>query len=68
MFWWGSPKANDDSEDQGGGERLGSELILERLAGGCGLDSTGGSCCECGDEPSCTIELVIVGQFAYVNI
>jgi hypothetical protein len=25
-------------------------------------------CYECGDEPSCSIELVTVGQFAYVNI
>jgi hypothetical protein len=45
---------------------MGSESVLRRLAGGCGLDSTRSgygqlkSCCECGDEPSgsCATELV----------
>jgi hypothetical protein len=42
-FWWEMPKERDHSEDQGVDERMGSELILGRLAwgGGCGLDSTG---------------------------
>jgi hypothetical protein len=46
--------------------RMGSEWILGRLAGVCGLDSTGSgqgpvsSCCESGDDPSgfCATELV----------
>jgi hypothetical protein len=46
--------------------KMESEWILRRLAGGCGLDSTGSGqgpvagCCECGDEPSgsCATELV----------
>jgi hypothetical protein len=67
MFWWGSPKERDHLEDQGVGEKVGSEWILGRLAwGGSGLDSTGlgqgpvAGCCECGDEPSgsCATELV----------
>jgi hypothetical protein len=45
---------------------MGSEWILGRLAGGCGLDSTVSgqgpvaSSCECGDEPSgsCAAKLV----------
>jgi len=65
-FWWESPKERDHLEDQGVGGRMGSEWILGRLAGRCGLDSTGSgqgpvaSCCECGDEPSgsCATELV----------
>jgi hypothetical protein len=42
-FWWEMPKERDHSEDQGVGERMGSELILGRLAWGGvrGLDSTG---------------------------
>jgi hypothetical protein len=37
---------------------VGSEWILGRLTGVCGLDSAGAgfgsvaSCCECGDEPA----------------
>jgi hypothetical protein len=66
-FWWESLKERDHSEDEGVGERIGSEWILGRLAGGCGLDSTCSGqgpvagCCECGDKPSglCAIELVI---------
>jgi hypothetical protein len=45
---------------------MGSEWLLGRLLGGCGLASTGSGhrpvagCCECGDEPSgsCATELV----------
>jgi hypothetical protein len=60
------PKARDHSEDQGVGGRMGLEWVLGRLAGGCGLDSTGSGqgpmagYCERGDEPSgfCAAELV----------
>jgi hypothetical protein len=66
-FWWESPKVKDHLEDQGVGEKVGSERILGRLASGGGLDSTGSGqgpvagCCECGDEPpgSCATEFVI---------
>jgi len=34
-------KERDHSEDQGVDGRMGSEWILGRLAGGCGLDSAG---------------------------
>jgi hypothetical protein len=57
-FWWEYPKERDHSEDQGGDGSMGSEWILGRLAGGCGLDSTCSEqgpetgCCECGDETS----------------
>jgi hypothetical protein len=37
----GKPEGRDLSEDQGEDGRMGSEWILGRLAGGCGLDSTG---------------------------
>jgi hypothetical protein len=40
-FRWESPKERYHSEDQGVGGRMGSQWILGRLAGGCGLDSTG---------------------------
>jgi hypothetical protein len=40
-FWWKSPKERDHLEDKGVDGRIGSELILGRLAGGCELDSTG---------------------------
>jgi hypothetical protein len=40
-FWWESPKERDHFEDQGVGEKMGSDWILWRLAWGCGLDSTG---------------------------
>jgi hypothetical protein len=40
-FWWKNLKERDNSEDQGVRGRMGSEWILGRLAGGCGLDSTG---------------------------
>jgi hypothetical protein len=61
---WEIPKERDHWEDQGVGGKMGSELILGRLAWGCGLDSTGSGqgpmagCCECGDEPpgSCATE------------
>jgi hypothetical protein len=36
-FWMESPKERDHSEDQGVGGRMGSEWILERLAGGGGV-------------------------------
>jgi hypothetical protein len=32
-FWWESSKERDQSEDQGVDGRMGSEWILERLAG-----------------------------------
>jgi hypothetical protein len=57
-FWWESPKERDHLEDQGVGGEMGSEWILERLAWGCGLDSTVSGqgpvagCSECSDEPS----------------
>jgi hypothetical protein len=31
-FWWESPKERDHLEDQGVGEKMGSEWILGRLA------------------------------------
>jgi hypothetical protein len=33
-FWWEIPNERDHSEDSGVDERMGSEWILERLAGG----------------------------------
>jgi hypothetical protein len=36
-FWWESPKERDHFEDQGVGGKMGSELILGRLACG-GVD------------------------------
>jgi hypothetical protein len=33
-FWWEGPKERDHSEDRGVDGRMGSEWILERLAGG----------------------------------
>jgi hypothetical protein len=38
-FWWESPKERDHSEDQGVDGKVVSEWILERLGGGCALDS-----------------------------
>jgi hypothetical protein len=32
-FWWEGPKERDHSEDRGVDGRMGSEWILERLAG-----------------------------------
>jgi hypothetical protein len=40
-FWWESPKERDHLEDQGVDERMGSEWILGRLAGGCRADPVG---------------------------
>jgi hypothetical protein len=34
-FWWESPKERYHWEDQGVGEKMGSEWILGRLAWGC---------------------------------
>jgi hypothetical protein len=59
-------KERDHLEDQGIGEKMGSEWILGRLAWGCELDLTGSGqgsvagCGECRDEPSgsCATELV----------
>jgi hypothetical protein len=56
----------DHLEGQGVDGSNGSEWILGRLSGGCGLDSTVSGqgpvagCCECVDEPSdsCATELV----------
>jgi hypothetical protein len=36
-FWWESPKERDHLEDQGVGEKMGSQWILGRLAWG-GVD------------------------------
>jgi hypothetical protein len=33
-FWWERPKERNHSEDQGVGERMGSEWILGTLTGG----------------------------------
>jgi hypothetical protein len=41
VFWWESPKERDHLEDQGIGGKMGSEWMLEKLAWGCELDSTG---------------------------
>jgi hypothetical protein len=38
---WENPKERDHSEDQGVVGKMGSELILGRLAWVCELDSTG---------------------------
>jgi hypothetical protein len=65
-FCWESPKERDHWEDQGVGERMESEWILDIGWGVCALDSTCSrwglvaDCCECGDEPSgsCATELV----------
>jgi hypothetical protein len=40
-FWWESPKKRGHLEDQGVDGRMGSELVLGRLAGGCGVDLVG---------------------------
>jgi hypothetical protein len=37
----GEPEGKSHSEDRGVDGRMGSEWILERLAAGCGEDSTG---------------------------
>jgi hypothetical protein len=39
-FWWESQKETDHLKDLVIDGRKGSERILGRLAGGCGLDST----------------------------
>jgi hypothetical protein len=65
-FWWESQNERDHWEDQGIDGRMGSELILKRLAGD-GVDSVGSGygpmedCCERGDESSGsgTMELVV---------
>jgi hypothetical protein len=72
----GKPERKGHSEDQGVGTSMESDWILGRLAGECGLDSTGSgegpmaSCCECGNEPSCSCatELVLWEEQAIVNI
>jgi hypothetical protein len=40
-FWWENQKERDHSEDQGVDERMGSEWILGRLAGGYRVDPVG---------------------------
>jgi hypothetical protein len=65
-------------EDQGVGEKMGSDGSSGDWLGGCGLDSTGSGqgpvagCGKCGDEPSgsCATELVSYTQegFAADNI
>jgi hypothetical protein len=40
-FWWENLKERDHSEDRDVDGRMGSEWILGRLAGGCGVYSTG---------------------------
>jgi hypothetical protein len=39
--WWESPKESEHSEDRGRDGRMGSEWILGRVTGGCGVDSVG---------------------------
>jgi hypothetical protein len=39
-FWWENPKKRDHLEDQGIDGRMGSELILGRLAGGLWIGSS----------------------------
>jgi hypothetical protein len=57
-FWWESLKERDHSEDQGADNRIGSEWILGRLAGKCGMDLIGSGqgpvagSCKCGDKLS----------------
>jgi hypothetical protein len=41
-FWWESLREGDHPEDRGVDGRLGTEWILGRWAGGCGVDSVGG--------------------------
>jgi hypothetical protein len=61
-----SQKERDPSEDKGVDGRMGLECIVGRLAGECGLVSTGSgygsvaSCCECGDECSCSCATELV--------
>jgi hypothetical protein len=56
-FWWESPKEKDQLKDQVV-DWTGSKGTSERLAGVCGMDSSGSGqgslagSCECGDEPS----------------
>jgi hypothetical protein len=66
-FWMVSPKERDLLEDRCI-DVMGSEWVLWRLTGGCGVDSVGSvqgpvaCCCEYGDEPSGsgTMELMIM--------
>jgi hypothetical protein len=57
-FLWESPKERDHAKDRGVDDKRGTEWVLGRSVGVCGLDSTGSrygplaGCCECGDEPS----------------
>jgi hypothetical protein len=54
---WESRKEGDHMEDQIVDERMGSEWILGRYAGGSGVGLIGSGygpvagCCNCGDEP-----------------
>jgi hypothetical protein len=40
-FWWESPRERGSLKDQGVDGRIGSNWTLERLTGGCGVDSSG---------------------------
>jgi hypothetical protein len=40
-FQWKSQKERDHFEDQGIDGRMGSEWIIGRFSGGCGVDSVG---------------------------
>jgi hypothetical protein len=57
-FWWESQKERDHSENRVVDGRVGSDLILERLARLCGVDSVGSGYgpmagfCEHCDEPA----------------
>jgi hypothetical protein len=65
-FLWKIPKEKDRLKHHSVDGKMGLEWMLGKLAGGCGLESTGSGqgpvagYCECGDEPSgsCATELV----------
>jgi hypothetical protein len=75
-FWWEIPKERVYSEGGGVDGRVGSEWILGKLAGGCGVDSIGSGygpvigCCVFGDETSGSgaMELVILFEIVEVCV
>jgi len=56
-FWWRHPKETDRLEDLGIDGRIMLKLILQKITGRCGLDTSGSGyesvagCCEHSDEP-----------------